>query len=464
MTTWKKRYAEKANARNRRALATFLRADGRRDEAFALLEIEDHQFPLYEVLAAENGRWDEVAELHRVQLKEMQGIPKPDLDTRFKIKRQHFAIALSCKRAGNMRQYDEAFGFAMECTKDSEISTGHFAYDHFKDRAPAKAKILRDAWSDKKAEDYTEKPAPPVLGDVLQTWRGGGKFGYMNWQVMSAAIFRPEKQELRREFIAWWKKKKPGHPSFSQMVPILSLEKDWQFLAGHCFAKWEKTSADAGNFYLSGYFLEKAGQVEEGERRMRLSVVMPVSQGTFRRRLLKSARENQDVEMVERIETLRATVDYGVFLPDTKLMRDPSNQLRRALLGNQKTYCVGARDYYEKDRDRAAYLSNFWLLNLGGFREEVLGLHDLENGRVADAEKHLAAAWSTNTEGRTLGAALVRHYRENGKKAEALRVEETYRKRIESYARELPGDPQFPEKLQAWSKACHEAGEAKPER
>jgi hypothetical protein len=264
---------------------------------------------------------------------------------------------------------------------------------------------------------------------------------------------KPENAQLRKRLITWWLNAEMNMGIYlDDMQPVFEADKAWEQLAQMHFEKWRSYHREGGPLYLSGYYLEKAGQVEEGKRRMRIAEFMPLGNSSGHGVMpwqIGKERAPQDLvarqKEVERLGCLGRSGEYRT------LQRKLFHPYRKAGKPRKAALLWASANYHFITMSKGgSYSKLLWALNNGMHTEEGLGLDALQQGRVKEAEVRLKESWRLSIEPTWLGAALVQHYQTKGREKDARRIFNLFKDKLEQCSAELPNDPRFKNKLAEW--------------
>jgi hypothetical protein len=451
---WSKIYEARLNDdrsdRNRRVTALLRKASDHYDDAWALLEAKDNHLRIYEQLAIETGHWSEAYDAlieHKKELgfgEERQNTqyhlaalylaqhagrrddypqhlevvsqannrdPKRHIQRLLINRRTTLAIQVA-KAYGRhedvfeihtlLHDYDGAFRFAKDLLRVQEApELQRLAVDYFNQRAPEKAKALKEI---RPMCAQRNRPLGPFDETVL-------------------CVLKPEK--------------------------VRQAEGDQLALAEEKLQAWAKKRYSFHKLFESGQHLVMSGdaaQSAEGHRRMRIAAVMPLAHrwagrtSTYGPKKLIAPRDQV-------VKFVGGGTDTGF----TGLQRKGFHPLRKAGRPRDAALRWASGHYHMLRMDGGILYGKYlWALNNGMHTQEGLGLQALKEGRLEDSHHHLNESWRLSIEPTWLGSALVKHYQEAADEAAALKVFKQFQHQLNGYAAQLPGDKRFAKKLAEW--------------
>ncbi len=403
-------------------------------------------------------------DFHRAKIQGLLVIRRPGLA--FQAAREFNLSAEAFQILTLQHKYPEALAFALDCARGPSSQTQKTARQaraYFQKRAPKKAAALEKALAGEPADNTGKaKETPPDAEKspvfrsptaILESMAKAEEVADQELAHFLELAKKPENQEMREKLLTIWNARDANYFNLNQMTPLLEMADEWQRLAQGYLRKWQLSRYFGGRLYRSGHYLVKAGRESEGQRRMDAALRVPLGFEPFDLYYLLShiAPEKPAKQKVERSFRLVHHLDREVN-PTSRYYLD-SLRAPHAKLRRENRELVAGRLWAADHINTFIYRKLFWALNNGMHLQEDFGINALKNGRLGEAESRLAEAWRLSIEPTTLGADLVEYYQLIGRKEEARHIYETFRDRLQSYAREMPGDPRFPKKIAEWQKA-----------
>jgi len=512
--TYQRRIKANPGVRNRRVLAHLLRADERWDEAFSALSEKDGEYPLYLTLAVETGNWEkalhviraggeggEPADLLRYFLRsaflcrklgregdysdnlaKAMAVEKPEKQGEYDDFDFHRICGLlvllepelafrTCVETGKadyafliltqQYRYGEAFDFAMESAGDVKNRVAaEKAAAYFSKKCPEKAERLRQELAlfspQNEVRHNSESKASPDFreaSELIRVLEESGKISSQEEVHLIEIAARPGNDAMRMRIMKIRRKMARKQLTTTDLIPIFDAMQDWEAAAEEFFLDWQNYRHDGNLLHWSGFYLAKAGQVEEGNRRMQIAAF--IGMYDYPELLMRHFRHN-DRDGVNRVRMSRGfplahhldEEGFPTHFSYREYLRDFHDEFVDLGRRGQATLLWSAADF--TDLDGRSSLSFYFGLANGAQIEEDLGMIALQEGDIAEAERRLAEERRLSIERRELGAALLQHHRDAEQEGEARRIYVTLRDRIQGYLFEMPEDKRLHWKLSEW--------------
>ena len=237
------------------------------------------------------------------------------------------------------------------------------------------------------------------------------------------------------------------------MKDVFEAAGEWEFLADSYFDQWRRSRADGALLFKSGYFLEKAGDLDQGLHRQRAANLVPLGHPWTRSGLRYNQEKYGAEKMAENQRAVIRHVGNGTDGDYTNLQREQFHRLRRAGDPRRAALLWSSAHYHMlRANTGIVYGNNFYALNNGMHAQEGFGLQALKEGKVDEAEKRLVESWRLSVEPTCLGKALIEHYRSIGNEELARAIFERFSNQLKTATEQVPGDETLIERLAEWRK------------